>query len=169
MLILEQTRNLILSDPIIAAKKLGIPELARLDDMPRLDKPLTLNAILQLYFEQRNPSRDERRKCVTAWKGFCKLIPVTTIREVTSDMVHDYHDTVWKEFKKHKWSNSWLKMRFTKVKTVLNYSLKKGRTNKRELKRVLEWCKCLSVPSDGDASASPIEREDVHKLSLHFS
>ena len=72
ILFLEQTRNLILSDPIIAAKKLGIPELARLDDLPRLDKPLTLKSILEFYIDQKDPSKDERRKCVTAWKGFCK-------------------------------------------------------------------------------------------------
>jgi integrase len=80
-------------------------------------------------------------------------------------MVHDYKDKYWNEYKERDLSYHWLRGRFTKVKTVLNYSKKNGRTNKNELSRVLDWCKCLSVPAeDSTEQAQPIEREDVHKL-----
>jgi hypothetical protein len=159
ILLFQKAREIILSDPIAAATKFGIPELSRLDDLPRLEKPLTLKSIFEFYIKHRNPSKDETRKAESFFKEFMKSVGVKTIREVTCDMVHDYKDKYWNEYKERDLSYHWLRGRFTKVKTVLNYSKKNGRTNKNELSRVLEWCKCLSVPAD-DATeqAQQIER-----------
>ncbi|HRT50957.1 MAG TPA: hypothetical protein P5279_10715, partial [Anaerohalosphaeraceae bacterium] len=48
-LFLETVRNFILKDTINAARKLGIPELARMTDLPPLEPPLSLDAMLQFY------------------------------------------------------------------------------------------------------------------------
>jgi hypothetical protein len=58
---------------------------------------------------------------------------------------------------------------FTRVKTVLNYSMKKGRNNKDELTRVLAFCKCLTVEVPNEESAKPIERQHFHTLLNHCS
>jgi integrase len=79
-------------------------------------------------------------------------------------MIHDYRDIIWAEYEDKEWANSWLKARFSRVKTLFNYYLKQGRTNKKDLNKVLEFCKCLAVPSSVEESAKPIEREYVHKL-----
>lgn len=164
ILFIQKARELILTDPITSAKKLGIPELARLDDLPRLEKPLSLQQILEFYLETRNPCKEEQKKVKSIWKGFCKSVKVRTVREITCDMIHDYKDKLCKICKSKGYKTSWLRRKFTRVKTVLNCSKKYGRTNKRELVRVLQWCECLSAPNTIDVSAKPIEREDVNKL-----
>ncbi len=166
-LFFQKARNIILTNPIEAASKLGIPEISRLTDLPPLEPPLTLEAILQFYIDHRKPSKDERRKAVSAWKEFCKIVPVKTVREITLNIIHDYREIIWAEYEKNSWTNSWLKARFTRVKTLFNYSRKMGRTNKTELVRVVEYCSCLAAPADPSGDAQPIEREDVHKLLDH--
>jgi len=168
-LFLETVRKFILKDTINAARKLGIPELARMTDLPPLERPLPLDAVLQFYLEDRSPSKDEQKKMGTAWREFCQATKVKFIRDITSDMIHDYRDITLAEYRKNSWANSWLKARFPKVKTLLRYYYKHGRTNKAELRTVLEFCKCLCVPSCVEESACPIEREHVHRLLDHCS
>ena len=163
-LFFQKARNIILTDPIEAARKLGIPELSRLADPPKLEPPLSLDAILQFYLDHRKPSKDERRKAISVWEGFCKIIPAKTVREITANMIHDYRDTIWAEYEEKGWSTSWLRGKFSRVKTIFNYSRKMGRTNREELKRVVEYCSCLVAPTSVGEDAQPIEKEDVHKL-----
>lgn len=132
--------------------------------MPKLEKPLLVKDIGQFYIDRRKPSKDEKRKVESVWKEFCQIIPCKTIREITSNMIYDYYDKISRQYKENNFASSWLKSRFARIKTVLNYSKKYGRTNKRELSRVLEWCQCLSVPSDTAVNPNPISKEDVHQL-----
>jgi integrase len=163
-LFLEEARKIILTDPIEAAKKLGIPELSRLTDLPSLEPPLSLEAILRFYLDRRKPSKEERKKAISVWKEFCKIVKVSTVREITDDIIHDYCDAIWATYEEKGWSTSWLKGKFSRVKTIFNYSRKQGRTNKAELRRVLEYCSCLGAPTSVGEDAQPIEREHVHKL-----
>jgi integrase len=164
---LETARNFILKDPINAARKMGIPELARLEDLPPLEPPLPLERMLQYYLDRRKPSKEERKKMTAAWTEFCGIVTVPIIREISCEMVHNYRDIIWNEYEEKGWANSWLKARFARVKTLFNYYFKHGRTNKKDLIRVIGDCKCLSVPSSVEESAVPIEREHVHKLLEH--
>ena len=166
-LFLEAAREIILRDPIDAARKLGIPELARLTDLPPLDPPLSLESILQFYLDHRKPSGEESKKMKSAWTEFCGIVKMHTVREISSDMIHDYHDIIWAEHEKGGWKNSWLKARCSRVKTLLKYSFENGRTNKRELKTVLDFCKCLKVPTTVEEDAKPIDRGQVHQLLSH--
>ena len=166
-LFFQKARNIILTNPIEAAQKLGIPELSRLTDLPPLEPPLSLEAILQFYLDHRKPSKDERRKAISVWGEFSRFITAKTVREITANMIHDYRDAFWAEYEEKGWSVAWLKSRFNRVKTIFNYSRKMGRTNKAELVRVFEYCSCLAAPTDPTGDAQPIEREDVHKLLDH--
>ena len=98
------------------------------------------------------------------WMVFCRIVKVRIVREISTDMIHEYSDIILAEYEEKGWSNSWLKARFTRIKTLLNYYLKHGRTNKQDLTRVLGHCMCLSVPSSVEEPAMPIDREYVHKL-----
>ena len=164
---LETVRNFILKDPISAARKIGIPELARLEDLPPLERPLSLEKVLQYYLDRRKPSKDESRKMESVWKEFRGIVKMSTVREISSDMIHDYCDLILAEYEEKGWANSWLKARFSRVKTLFNYYFKHGRTNKRDLSRLIEYCKCLSVPASVEESAQPIEKEHVHQLLSH--
>ena len=164
---LEMARNFILKDTINAARKLGIPELARMEDLPPLEPPLSLDALLEFYINRRKPSKEEVKKMKSSWKEFCRIIQVQTVREISSNTIHNYRDVIWEEYEKQGWANSWLRARFNRVKTLFNYSFKHGRTNKKELKTVLDFCRCLSVPSSVEEDAKPIEREHVHQLLDH--
>jgi integrase len=166
-LFFKTTRNFILKDPIEAAIKIGIPELSRLRDLPPLEKPLRLDKMLEFYLNHRKPSKEECKKMKAAWEEFCRIIDVNTVREISSHKIHDYRDVIWAEYEENGWANSWLKARFSRVKTLFHYNYKHGRTNKYELKSVIGFCKCLSVPSSVEESARPIEREHVHKLLEH--
>lgn len=114
---------------INAARKLGIPELARMTDLPPLEPPLSLDKVLQYYIKRRKPSPEEVKKMKAAWKGFRSIIPVNTVREISSDMIHDYKDTIRDEFERDGWKASRLKARFSRVKTLFKYSFENGRTN----------------------------------------
>jgi len=87
---LEMARNFILKDTINAARKLGIPEIARMTDLPPLEPPLFLDKVLQYYIKRRKPSPEEVKKMKASWKEFCGIVPVRTVREISSDMIHDY-------------------------------------------------------------------------------
>jgi integrase len=166
-LFFETARNFILKDPIEAARKFGIPELSRMTDLPPLEPPLYLDKILQYYLEHRKPSPEECKKMKMAWREFCRIISVNSVREISSNRIHDYRDIIWAEYEKGGWSSTWLKARFSRVKTLFNYNFKNGRTNKRELQTVIDFCKCLSVTSSIEEPARPIERNHVHKLLEH--
>jgi len=97
---LETARNFILKDPINAARKMGIPELARLEDLPPLEPPLSLEKILQYYLNRRKPSKDESRKMESVWKEFCGIVKMRTVREISSDIIHDYCDIILADFER---------------------------------------------------------------------
>lgn len=77
---LEMARNFILKDTINAAGKLGIPEIARMQDLPPLEPPLSLE-VLQYYINRRKPSKEEVKKMKASWKEFRSIIQVNTVRE----------------------------------------------------------------------------------------
>ena len=81
---LEMARNFILKDTINAARKLGIPEIARMTDLPPLEPPLSLEKILQYYINRRKPSSEEVKKMKASWKEFRSIIQVNTVREITA-------------------------------------------------------------------------------------
>ena len=72
----ETARNFILKDPITAARKMGIPELARLEYLPPLEPPLLLENVLQYYLDRRKPSKEECKKMKSSWKEFCSIVKV---------------------------------------------------------------------------------------------
>jgi hypothetical protein len=121
-LFLEAARTLILRDPIDAARKLGIPELCRLQDLPKLEPALSLARILEFYLKRHSTETKEDRLAKASWKIFCQIVNATTIRDITSNMVHDYYDTIIGEYRAKNWSITWLKGRFSRVKTILNHT-----------------------------------------------
>lgn len=164
-LFLEKARNLILTDAIVAAKKLGIPELAHLPDLPKPEKPLTLRQVGQFYYEHRNPSHDELRKCQTTWRGFCKVVRVKEVRELKVEHIQEYKDVMIARQKKHRYSKYWLRGKFNRVKTLFNHSFEQGTRNLEALKRVIDLCKRLKAVSGSDNSEpKPISREHFHRL-----
>jgi hypothetical protein len=67
-LFLKRARDFILKDPIEAARKLGIPEIAIMRNLPKLEPPLPLKGICEYYIENRVPSKDEAKKCRAVWE-----------------------------------------------------------------------------------------------------
>lgn len=59
----KYVRQLLLTDPQRAARETGIPEVARLADLPKPEPSVTLEHICDLYAKKRKrPQKDELRK-----------------------------------------------------------------------------------------------------------
>ena len=165
VLFLKYTRQLILSDSIQAARKLGIPELARLRDLPKLEPPLPLTAVGDFYIKHRQPSVEETRKCKNAWKEFCKHIePAIYIGDISRTDIIRYYNALWSSYKEKNYSGTWITSKFQRVKTILRYYTQRGSSNFEDIKRVLDFCSCLKGVRKQVQGARPMSREDFHKL-----
>jgi hypothetical protein len=138
----DRARKLILSDHIEASKKLGIPQIAYLENLEPLKPSVTLENIGKLYFERKIKPLgiDELQDSRRWWKQFCDIVRVKTIREVTLKQINKYQNKIHEIVADNNFSPTYIKHRFDKVKTILNYSTKVVE-NSGEITKVLEHCK----------------------------
>lgn len=74
-----QLRNFILTKPHLAAQKLGIPEIAYLQELPLPQPSPTLEEIGNLYQSKARITEHERLKSRLFWKEFTRHVQVKTV------------------------------------------------------------------------------------------
>jgi hypothetical protein len=76
-LVWDKARELIIRDPVLAAKKIGIQELAYLDDLKPKEKSLPLDFIKNLYLNRKEGFTGyERKYSKRCWKEFIDIVKV---------------------------------------------------------------------------------------------
>ena len=146
------------------ARMIGIPEIARLRQLKNLAPSISLEEVGEFYFNS-GLSRDELRKCKNAWKEFVKEIKVKTVEHIIDDHILDYRNYIIKKYRKDGYQPSYVNGRFSRVKTVFNYSIDEGKKDKDNLITVKGYCSKLKKIDAGDEeNANPITKEDLDKL-----
>lgn len=152
-------RVFIIRKPLLAAKKLGIPEIAYIQDLPRPELSPSLDNIGKLYFDKAGITEHERRKSRLFWDEFKKMVGIETVRELSADRVAEYHDAI----RNADQSQTYVKHRFGKIKTILRFAQTRG-AEPVEIERALSLCKILQPPRATAADPHPISRDDFEKL-----
>ncbi len=143
------------------AQLTGIEQIAYLDTLKPPVRPLTLQEIGNRYFSREIKPLDvsEKADSIRWWTQFSKIIGVTTIRDITFEHLQTYQDTIWSVANKKKYSPTYIKHRFDKVKTILNY-VKSKIEHKDDFNRVLEYCLNFVYPAKAKTEAYPIKAKD---------
>lgn len=156
-------REQIISHPEHAATMTGIPELARLADLPKPEPSPTLKAVGDLYQDKADVTEHQRRRQKRFWDDFAKAIDkqgVATLRQLTATVVADYGDQV----KASGHSPKYVKHRFTGIRGILNFARKRG-VSPNDIRHALDCCAVLTVArTNGSKDPHPISREDFHTL-----
>lgn len=152
-------RELLIERPEYVAEKLGIPELARLADLPKRKPSPTLDELIDLYVEHGRCSDHEKKKSRTGWADFSdamKAKGITTANKITTEAVAEWQSDVVGRGK----SAAYVAYRITKVKAVLNLARKHG----RDVASAIEACAILTKPKQAEFNPQPISRQDFGKL-----
>ena len=142
----------------------GMPELVRLKNIKKPETPLSLKEVGEFYLQKDKLSKDEFRKCKSTWEEFCKTINCKTIDQITKEHIHSYYDKVYNRYIKKGLSETWISGKFQRVKTIFNYSRKRGRQCVDEFNILYQYCEHLIPPNKIESGANPISRNDFHKL-----
>ncbi len=160
----EWARAEILADKSRFAERVGVPQIAWIDDIRPPEPSLTFRQVGERYFnKKRRLSAHWRRKQSAFWGEFTKIIGNKTLRETEDRDVDRYHDHVWAEYEKHQRSPTYLSHRFQAVRTILSHALSKG-GDQGQIRRVLDLCRRFELARKHGANPQPISREDLHRL-----
>ncbi|MCP4589927.1 MAG: tyrosine-type recombinase/integrase [bacterium] len=154
-----KARELILKDPRTFADRVGIPQIGYLEGLKPPEPSPALKEIGAIYQDKAQITRHERGRSKTFWAEFQKAVAVKTIREITQEHIVSYCDAVMSAGQ----SQTWIKHRFAKVKTVLRFAQNRTKTPE-DIERVLTFCRMLSPPRRNAADPHPIGREDFRAL-----
>ncbi|MEX0884995.1 MAG: tyrosine-type recombinase/integrase [Phycisphaeraceae bacterium] len=159
-------REQLISRPEYVAEQTGIPEVARLADLPKPEPSPTLAAIGQLYHDKAQVKRKQRRQMQLFWNHFREWLAehnVETLRQLTPSRVAEYGDHI----RATEDSLKYVKNRFTSIRGVINFSRKRG-LHAADVRHALDCCAVLTAPRGGvRREPHPIDREHLEALVAH--
>lgn len=164
-------REQLIARPEYIAKNVGIPELARLADLPKPKPSPTLKAIGDLYQEKNRAKAAHRRRMEMFWgefKAWMSKQGVTTLRQLTAEVAAEYadHAIASADAKGHGKGGSpkYLKHRFTAIRSHLHFALKRGQ-HPADLRHAIDCCAVLQAPKHiSTRNPHPISPEHFHQL-----
>jgi integrase len=154
-----KVRYELFANPKLFADRVGEPRIGYLQDLkPPLPSP-TLDEVGDIYESKARITAHERRKSKLFWKEFKNTAKAKTIRDITQDHVIKYYDWVIN----YGQSQTWIKHRFGKIKTILRFAQNRTKTPE-DIERVLTYCKMLAPPRKNSADPSPISQANFRAL-----
>jgi len=150
--------------PVEIAEQTGIDEFRNFRNLKAPEPSMTLVEVRELFDKRNDISKKEKNSCLRKFDRFVSIIKCKTLAHITSDHIYDFYDDTKDEFKKLKTKG--LQNYFKKPITVIKYARDYGRKDKEQLDRVYQLCSCFRVSNSGsdDTQATPISKEDFHKL-----
>jgi len=125
----QWARDLIHNNPKKASELFEIP-YDRLLGIGEI-KNYTLKEISVNYFgnvkfknKLKGEQKKEYNKVKKTWERFEKVVNVKTIREISKQHINQYYDNIYSECVEKKYSTSWVKSRFEKIKRVYNAAIR---------------------------------------------
>jgi integrase len=152
-------RQMILERPEHVAERTGIAEIGYLVELPRPKPSPTLQEIGRLYFDKASITKHERQKSRKFWDEFIDVVGIKTVKEMTAERTSEYLDHVFAAGQ----SATYVKHRFGKVKTILQFALRRG-IAPQEIRNALDACAVLIAPKATTLDPHPITRDHFHRL-----
>jgi integrase len=161
--LVQWCREQLLTRPEWLAEQTGIPQLARLADLPQPKESPRLDSLLPLYLDGKghDKSQHERRKKERYYGQFVAFMAnrdIQTAKQLTSDDAIAYGNHVAKTSK----STTAQRIKLEKPRTIINYALKRG----LDVVSAVAALKAIDVPSIQTGKSKPISKNDFQKL-LH--
>lgn len=119
-----KVRYELFSNPTRFADRVGEPRIGYLQDLKPPPPSPTLEEVGNIYDSKARISTHERRKSKLFWNEFKKTAKVKTVRDLTQDHAIKYYDWVLNSGQ----SQTWMKHRFGKIKTVLRFAQNRTKT-----------------------------------------
>ena len=160
---IEAVREFLLNDIHEARRKLDLPGL-EIRNAPSAKDSLSLADIGHFYCDNSGITKKEIGECQRAWKEFLNTISASTIAEVTDNDIFLFNDVIWKKYKRDSLSSTWIRGRFTRIKTILKFYIKRGRDNRAEIRRVLDLCASFELPPKTGKLAQAISKSNFQTL-----
>lgn len=159
-------REWILTDPEGASKKIGIPELARLDQLPVPEPSLSLTQCLDLYKTKRkSPTEDELKKVEQQWSIFADAVdPMSTLEQISEEHIERWIDAVFLPYEDGDGSPKTVRHKIDRVARVLRYCKDKKGKDKKHCDRLLDWIKRIELPDENKENPNPIGVDEFHAL-----
>jgi integrase len=151
--------QLLLKQGQLAAKMTGIEQLGYLGIVERPAPSPTLDEIGKLYAKKQGLSANEASRSRLFWKEFCEAVGVTTVRELTHDLVHVYENKILSS----KYSPKSILHRVRKVRTILAHGVKRGK-GVEDCRRALDCTAGIEVKKAQPLDPKPIEVATFWKM-----
>lgn len=154
-------REALLGDPALAAEKTGIPELARLADLPKPKPAPTVKALIDSYSKHADALPSVKRKTARIWNAFCHAIGATDTKGITSELAIAWADGL----KTKAWAPVTLANHLKVPKTVLGHALRRG-IDAPAVRQALDALAVLQPPRGAATTTDPhpMAPADFHKL-----
>jgi hypothetical protein len=166
-LIWKKARELIIKDPTLAAKKLGIQQIAYLDDLEPHEKPLSLKQIIGIYLSRKEGFVGyEKKHSHSWWKEFETITKATSTKDLVADSIERYENALWERYTSGRWAAKTMENRFTKIRAIVNYALKNRMTTdiqRRDLRRILDLCN-FKYAEANEVDPTPIDPRDFQSM-----
>lgn len=143
----DKVAEQITAHPKLAAQKTGIEELAYLDRLQPPAPSATLQAIGQLYQDDKRSSMTlkEWSNSKTWWSEFVEITGAKCVRNLDHERFRKYRNTILTKMKDHQHSNAWARSRFGKVKSIINHASAEMELGKED-RAVLQLRSLLKQP-----------------------
>jgi len=159
----------ILDNPVRAAEKTGIPELAFLDKLQaplpslKVADLLDTHVALKAKSKSKPLSPDTIRNLTQYHKVFADAVQVRTLREITQEDIQRWAGVVWAEYEAGTGSPATVRNKIQALITILGHLARKNR-DKAECERVLALIHELDLPEAPADNPQPISRDDFQAL-----
>jgi integrase len=157
-------RRWILGDPKEAARRLEIPELARLSSLPPVLPSVGLSAVHDAYVGKRKrPSPKELAAVKRYWDSFADAVtPAVTVSDVSAERVRAWADSAYAPLGSGG-SPKMVRHRIEYVRRVFAYAARQG-VDSAECERVLKEIRKIELPDLAATDPRPISRQHFEKL-----
>lgn len=156
--IFSAVRNLIINDPILAAKRLGIPEIAHLQHI-QIPQDIKLSDLLANYIS-RAPNKQSTLEIKSVFEKFLEITGFKTLADINLNGLQKYREAI----EQSKYGAATKKCYYGRVKTVVSKNLKYG-VDAVQIRQALDKFKVLFTDQPmPQVNPQPISRLDFHKL-----
>jgi integrase len=162
--LLAQVRAWILRDPRESARRLNIPELARLSSLPDPGPSAPISSLYDAYKSKRKrPTEKELVATKRYWDYFIENVaPAKLVRDVSPERVKTWADAAYAPYHDGG-SAKMVRHRIEYVRRILRYAATQG-IDRFECERVLSEIRKVELPNCSAPDPRPISREDFEAL-----
>lgn len=147
-----------------AARRLGIPQLAHIDDITPIPKSITLDACLELFLKAKK--QRSKRYIIEVrryFNEFKSIIKRNHVREISYDNITKYNNSIHSQAEKLGNPAATVSNKFGVVNAVIRYA-KRKMEYKKDLNNLLGYLEQLEFLTKEEKSFTPIAPDEYQLL-----